>query len=83
MHDMEITKTLTTKQTALLNYLRFYFERNHYAPTYEEIRVGLGWSTKSLVDYHLCILERNGYLCKEAYQPRTIVLSDLYTTEVA
>jgi repressor LexA len=74
---------LTTKQTALLNYLRFYFERNHYAPTYEEIRVGMGWSTKSLVDYHLGILERAGCITREAYQPRTIVLTESKTNKEA
>jgi repressor LexA len=68
--------TLTTKQTALLNYIRDYFERNHYAPTYEEIRVGLGWSTKSLVDYHLKALEKAGCIEREFASPRTIVLTE-------
>jgi repressor LexA len=71
---MESTKTLTTKQTALLNYLRFYFERNHYAPTYEEIRVGMGWSTKSLVDYQLTQLEAAGYITRTRHTPRAILL---------
>jgi repressor LexA len=75
--------TLTTKQTALLNYLREYFERNHYAPTYEEIRVGLGWSTKSLVDYHLGMLVRAGCIERKAREPRTIVLTESLTTQEA
>jgi SOS-response transcriptional repressor LexA len=71
---MESTKTLTTKQTALLNYLRFYFERNHYAPTYEEIRVGMGWSTKSLVDYQLNQLEKACCITRQRNTPRAIVV---------
>jgi SOS-response transcriptional repressor LexA len=75
MPDMDDTTTkLTNQQTALLNYLRDYFERNHYAPTYEEIRVGLGWSTKSLVDYHLTQLEAALYITRVRKQPRTILL---------
>jgi len=72
---------LTTKQVTLLNFLSEYFERNHYAPTYEEIRVGLGWSSKSLVDYHLTALEKAGCIAREFASPRTIVLTDSITTQ--
>jgi repressor LexA len=65
---------LTARQSALLEFIRGFVAKNNYPPTYEEIRVGLGWSSKSLVDYHLGMLERNGSIAREAYQPRTIVL---------
>jgi repressor LexA len=67
--------TLTTQQTNLLNFIRDYLERNTYAPTYEEMRVGLGWSTKSLVDYHLTALQAAGYIDRTFASPRTIVLT--------
>jgi repressor LexA len=76
-----IVKQLTEKQAALLDFIRGFVAKNTYPPTYEEIRSGMNWSTKSLVDYHLSILERKGYLCREAYQPRTIVLTELLTTQ--
>ena len=74
---------LTEKQIALLDFIRRFVAKNTYPPTYEEIRVGMDWSTKSLVDYHLSVLERKGYLCREAYQPRTIVLTESLTTQEA
>lgn len=74
---------ITEKQIALLNFIRGFVAKNTYPPTYEEIRSGMDWSTKSLVDYHLSVLERKGYLCREAYQPRTIVLTELLTTQEA
>jgi repressor LexA len=72
-----VIKRLTEKQIALLDFIRGFVDKNTYPPTYEEIRSGMDWSTKSLVDYHLSILERKGYLCREAYQPRTIVLTEM------
>ena len=68
--------TLTEKRIALLDFIRAFVAKNTYPPTYEEIRVGMDWSTKSLVDYHLGILERKGYLCREYASPRTIVLTE-------
>ena len=71
---------LTTKQVTLLNFLRDFFARNHYAPTYEEIRVALGWSTKSLVDYHLTALEDAACITRKESSPRAIVLTESITT---
>lgn len=74
---------LTTKQTALLDFLRGFIGRNQYPPTYEEIRKALGWSTKSLVDYHLTALEGAGYIERKYASPRAIVLTetDFITTQ--
>jgi repressor LexA len=67
---------LTEKQIALLDFIRDFVAKKTYPPTYEEIRVGLGWSTKSLVDYHLGMLERKGCIQRQAFQPRTIALTE-------
>jgi repressor LexA len=71
-----VVKPLTEKRIALLEFILGFVTKYTYPPTYEEIRVALGWSTKSLVDYHLGVLERNGYITREECQPRTIVLTE-------
>lgn len=65
---------LTTRQTALLNFIRGFISKNHYPPTYEEIRRGIGWSSKSLVSYHLDKLEAAGLLWRGS-STRTIILT--------
>ncbi len=67
-------KQLSQNAQAILNFIREFVARNNYPPTYEEIRVGLGLSTKSLVDYHLRRLERNDLISIEPGKPRGISL---------
>jgi repressor LexA len=67
---------LTPRQQALLDFIGDFIARNQYPPSYEEIRVGLGLSTKSLVDYHLGILEAKGLITSTPGKSRTIVLVD-------
>jgi len=55
-------KTPTLRQQAILNFIEAYIGGNGYPPTYEEIRQGLGLSTKSLVNHHLSALEEAGYI---------------------
>jgi SOS-response transcriptional repressor LexA len=51
-----------------------FMARQHYAPTVEEIRAGCGLSTKSLVDYHLNVLEANGEIRTTPKTARSIVV---------
>jgi repressor LexA len=67
-------KPLTTKQQAILNFIQDFMARHHYPPTYEEIRSGLGMSTKSLVDYHLTALEEAGVIRRDRATPRGLRL---------
>ena len=67
-------KPLTTKQQAILNFIEDFMARHHYPPTYEEIRCGLGLSTKSLVDYHLTALEEAGFISRDRATPRGLRL---------
>jgi len=68
-------KPLTTKQQAILNFIQDFMARHHYPPTYEEIRSGLGLSTKSLVDYHLSALEEAGFISRDRATPRGLRLA--------
>jgi repressor LexA len=72
--DATPTIAITPKQREVLDFIRRFIEANHYAPTYEEIRVGLQFSTKSLVDYHLTHLEAAGYIGRQSHTPRAIYL---------
>ena len=67
-------KPLTLKQQSVLNYIEEFVTAHHYPPTYEEIRCGLGLSTKSLVDYHLTALEEAGFIHRERSTPRGLRL---------
>ncbi len=67
-------KPLTAKQQAILSYIEDFVSDHHYPPTYEEIRSGVGLSTKSLVDYHLSALEEAGFLRRERLTPRGLRL---------
>jgi repressor LexA len=68
-------RPLTNKQQAILNFIEEFVATRHYPPTYEEIRVGLGLSTKSLVDYHLTALEEAGYIRRDRLTPRGLRLA--------
>jgi repressor LexA len=67
-------KPLTSKQQQILRFIEDFMARHHYPPTYEEIRSGLGLSTKSLVDYHLTALEGAGFICRDRATPRGLRL---------
>jgi SOS-response transcriptional repressor LexA len=67
------------KQNAILAYIQKMIEDQGIAPTIDEIKTGCGLSTKSLVAYHLKLLERNGRIKIIPYLPRGIRLCQ-YTT---
>ncbi len=69
-------KPLTPKQQAILNFIQDFVTTHHYPPTYEEIRAGLGLSTKSLVDYHLNALEAAGHIHRDRSTPRGLRLQN-------
>lgn len=52
-------------QVHLLRFLREYTARNKFAPSYEEIRVGLGLSSKSYVFRLVQILEKRGVIVRD------------------
>ena len=53
---------ISEKQREMLAFIEDFVEENGYPPTYEEIRTGLNISTKSLVNYHLEVLENAALL---------------------
>lgn len=51
--------------------------RHGYAPSMREIGEAVGLASTSSVSYQLSVLEREGYLSREARRPRTAALLSL------
>ena len=68
-------KTLTHRQLAVLSFIEAFIASNRYPPTYEEIRRGLGLSTKSLVNHHLNALEEAGVIERDRLTSRGLRLA--------
>jgi len=65
---------VSKKQRQMLAFIETFVEENGYPPTYEEIRVGLNISSKSLVNYHLDALQNAALLTRSPNTPRGIRL---------
>jgi len=68
-------QAMTAKEQALYDFIRRWLGDRHYPPTYEEMRQGVHWSSKSLVDYHLTGLENKGYLTRTRATARAVMLT--------
>ncbi|MBN1219235.1 MAG: transcriptional repressor LexA [Anaerolineae bacterium] len=66
---------ISDKQREMLAFIETFIEKNGYPPTYEEIRQGLNISSKSLVNYHLEVLENAALLKRSPNTPRGIRLN--------
>lgn len=66
---------ISDKQKEMLAFVEDFAGKKGYPPTLEEIRTGLNISTKSLVNYHLEVLESAGYITRSPNTPRGIRLS--------
>jgi repressor LexA len=75
-------KRISPKQEAMLAFIEEFVADHSYPPTYEEIRVGMKLSTKSLVDYHLTALEEAGKIQRNPSTPRGLRLPNASTYSV-
>jgi len=64
-----------TTRWRIVEFIRNFVEQKGYAPTIEEIRKGLDISSKSVVEYHLKALEREGVITRDAEVARSINVS--------
>lgn len=65
-------KSLSSKQSRILDFLRRFLEDKGYPPTIRDIQKGCDISSTSVVDYNLNILEREGYIRRDAEVSRGI-----------
>ncbi len=55
-------KVLSEQRQRILGFIEKHLDRKGYPPTVRDIQRGLGISSTSVVDYHLDILAREGYI---------------------
>lgn len=65
---------LSTKQEQLLGFMREFRADHSYMPSVREMQVGCGFSSTSVVDYNLRLLERDGYIRRSPDISRAIEL---------
>ena len=69
-------KSLSTKQQAILDFLRQFIRDKDYPPSIRDIQLGCNISSTSVVDYNLKALERLGYIRRDREVSRAIELLD-------
>ncbi len=62
------------KSLHVLEFVRSYVSENYYPPTFDEIKVATGLSSKSHVDYYLRALEEGGFIERRPHTPRGLRL---------
>ena len=67
-------KKLSHRQEQILGFIRSFLDENPFPPTVRDIQSGCQISSTSVVDYNLRILQREGYLRREAEVSRGIEL---------
>ena len=71
---------LSSTRSRILNFIRGFLETRGYAPTVRDIAKGCAISTPSVVQHHLNILERQGYIRRDPEVFRSIQLLDRKNT---
>ena len=66
----------STKQQAILQFMREFIDEHDYPPSIRDIQVGCEVSSTSVVDYNLKALERMGYIRRDREVSRAIELLD-------
>lgn len=70
-----MSKPLTDRQTAVLDFLREFMAEHGHAPTEREIQSGLGFSSQTLVRHYLDALERAGAIHRHPGKARSLTLA--------
>ena len=67
-------RVLSAKQQGIIDFIHRFLVDNGYPPTVRDIQSGCGISSTSVVDYHLRILEKDGYIRRHPEVSRGIEL---------
>jgi SOS-response transcriptional repressor LexA len=65
---------LTDKQLKLFNFIKKYIDENNMAPSYEEMKVGTGVSSKCLIFVKINQLQERGWIEKLPGKNRSIII---------
>jgi repressor LexA len=71
-----MVKGISQKQERMLQFIGQFIEENGYPPTVRQIQAAMSISSTSVVDYHLNVLERTGWLRRDAETSRGMELLD-------
>ena len=67
-------RVLSAKQQGIIDFIHRFLVDNGYPPTVRDIQSGCGISSTSVVDYHLRVLEKEGYIRRHPEVSRGIEL---------
>tara|TARA_Y100000590_G_scaffold465099_1_gene636368 strand:- start:31013 stop:31624 length:612 start_codon:yes stop_codon:yes gene_type:complete len=71
---------LTKRQKEIFDYLRGYISRHGYAPTFDEIAISFGFTSKGTVYKHIRALKEKGAIRHEWNKARSIEVRPLETS---
>ncbi len=63
---------LTQKQLRLMRFIQGFMAKNNYAPSFEEMRVGIGGESKSSVHRKIHALVERGFIRQLPHRARAI-----------
>lgn len=66
---------LSLKRKRILDFITSFVDEKGYAPSVRDVVKGCGISSSSVAQYHLNVLERDGYIRRDREVPRSISLS--------
>jgi repressor LexA len=69
--------SLTQTRTRILEFIKGFIDERVYSPTFGEIQKACGISSKSVVEYHLKVLEGEGHIRRDAETTRAIEISGM------
>ena len=70
-------KSLSKRQTAILNFIKLEVHKKGYPPSVREIGEAVGLASSSTVHGHLAKLEEYGYIRRDPTKPRAIEILNL------
>ncbi len=70
--QQDSTEELSERQRKVLDAIREWMRAHGYPPSVREIGNAVGLTSTSSVAYQLRVLERKGYLKRDAHRPRTV-----------
>ena len=65
---------LTDKQLKLFNFIKKYIDENNMAPSYEEMKIGTGVSSKCLIFVKIKQLQERGWIERLPGKNRSIII---------
>jgi len=73
---------LSSRQAAILNYIKKEIKDKGYPPSVREIGEAIGLSSSSTVHTHLTTLEQKGYIRRDQSKPRALEVTEKASPEI-